>query len=341
MKNCLGEKELINIFLAELPTSQHLQNRFFESDAEILSQQNGKLLFTTDEFSDEDHFRTDNPFRLGYNLAAATISDIFAVGGTPYAYSHAVKASPLWDQEYIIQMAKGIGAVLRKCGIGSIGGDLGISEKWGYTGICIGYADHPISRKNAAEGDIIYMTGMVGTGNIEAAFSIYDHHKFFRLGSRFMKNFLPVRIKESKLIREWASACIDSSDGVFNALNTLSDINHIGYKIENLQYPSGAKLLCRLLGVPKEALFLGECGEYELLFSIPPKKNEGFLKEAIRNNVKFTRIGEFTNIGERTLRDGNKAWDLKDCSISARDYSSLQDYLNQLLDILRNESKEQ
>ena len=86
------------------------------------------MLFTTDEFSDEDLFRTDNPYRLGYNLAAATISDVLAVGGTPYAYSHAVKASSSWTSEYVTQLAQGIGAVLKTCGIGSIGGDIGSVE---------------------------------------------------------------------------------------------------------------------------------------------------------------------------------------------------------------------
>ena len=55
MKNCLGEKELIHLFLTELPASAYMQNHFFESDAEVLSGPSGKLLFTTDEFSDEDH----------------------------------------------------------------------------------------------------------------------------------------------------------------------------------------------------------------------------------------------------------------------------------------------
>jgi thiamine-monophosphate kinase len=338
MRNYLGEKELIHIFLAELPVSQFMQNQFFESDAEVLTCGNGKMLFTTDEFSDEDHFRTDNPFRLGYNLAAATISDILAVGGIPYAYSHAVKASPLWDREYVIQLAKGIGEVLKKCEIGSIGGDIGISNQWGYTGICIGFSDNPISRKGAAEGDKIYMTGIVGAGNIEAACSIYNQQQLAGLGSQFLNNYFPVRIKESTLIGEWASSCIDTSDGVFNALNTLADINGVGYKVENLPYPIEAKPLCRMLNVPREALFMGECGEYELLFSVSPDKNEAFLKAAISDNLEFNQIGEFTNTYERLLRDGDKVWNLEKCSISARDYNSVQEYLNKLLEIFHYES---
>lgn len=338
MKNCLGEKELIHIFLTELQSSQYLQSQFFESDAEVLTNGSGKLLFTTDEFSEEDLFRIDDPYRLGHNLAAATISDILAVGGTPYAYAHAVKASSSWTREYVTQMAQGIDAVLKICGIGLIGGDIGMSSQWGYTGICLGFSDNPISRRGATERDHIYMTGAIGAGNIEATFSLYNHKQIVRLSARFVKNYFPVRIKESKLIGQWASCCIDTSDGVLNALNTLSELNDLGYNIENLPYHPEARLLCRLLHVPKEALFMGECGEYELLFAVPPENNKAFLKAAHSENLKFTSIGEFTKADKRLLKANGKIWNLEEYRISARDYNSKQEYLGMLLDFLQNES---
>ena len=340
MKNCLGEKELIHIFLTELPASPYLQNHFFESDAEVLTNGTGKLLFTTDEFSEEDLFRTDNPYRLGHNLAAATISDSLAVGGLPYAYSHAVKVSSEWNHEYITQLARGIGAVLKICEIGSIGGDMGMSGQWSYTGICLGFSDHPISRRGATENDHIYMTGTIGAGNIEAAFSLFDPEQMIKSGSAFEENYFPVRIKESKLIGQWASCCIDTSDGLLNAVNTLADINGLGYKIENLPYHPEAKLLCSLLKVPLEALIMGECGEYELLFAVPPENNKAFLKAAHAKNLSVTPIGEFIKEDKRILTDHGKVWNLEQYRISARDYNSKQEYLDKLLDFLKNEFRQ-
>lgn len=333
----LGEKELINIFLTELPASPHMQNHFFESDAEVLTCGNGKLLFTTDEFSDEDLFRTDDPFRLGYNLAAATISDVLAVCGTPYAYAHAVEISSSWDKDYVTRMARGIAAVLKTCGIGSIGGDIGMTEHWSYTGTCLGFSPHPLSRKGAIARDHIYLTGSIGAGNIEAAFSLFNQEEIIHLNSRFEKNYFPVRIKESKLIGQWASCCIDTSDGVLNALNTLADLNGLGYQVENLPYHPDAQMLCELLHVPKEALFMGECGEYELLFAVPPENNKAFLKVAHAEDLTFTQIGEFTKTDSRKLLVEDKVWNLEKFSISARDYGSKQEYLHKLLDFLRNE----
>jgi thiamine-monophosphate kinase len=336
---CLGEKELINIFLAELPASQHMQNRFFESDAEVLNNVEGKLLFTTDEFSEEDFFRTDNPYRLGYNLAVATISDVLATGGTPYAYAHTVKVPSWWDKDYVTQMARGIADVLKTCGIGSIGGDIGVAPKqWDYTGICLGYVQQPVSRVGAMANHKIYMTGTIGAGNIEAAFSLYDSKQVVRLAGKLLKNLFSVRLNESKLIGQYASCCIDTSDGVLSALNILASLNGLGYSVGNLPYSFTAKMLCLFLGVPKEVLFIGECGEYELLFAVAPDKQEAFEKSAQSAKLKFTQIGEFTVNSNRWLKTDKKSWDLKDYTLSARDFDTKQEYLDKLLHLLENEA---
>ncbi len=336
----LGEKELITIFLEELPHSRFLKNRFFESDAEVLTFNNDQLLFTTDEFSDEDLFRIDNPYRLGFNLAAATISDIFAVCGVPYAYAHAIRIADSWDRAFVSQLAKGIASVLNQCGIGFIGGDTGMANDWGYTGICLGSAHNPLSRKGARAGDKIYLTGEIGAGNIEAAFTLYHQNKLVRLGSMFSENLFRLRATESAFIGQWASCCIDTSDGVFAALNTLSELNDLGYRAEKLPYPPSAKILCQLLQVPKEILFMGECGEYELLFALSPEKEEQFLQAARIAQLKFSPIGEFTPKSDGHWLNGeDRRYDLSQYTLSAREFISKEDYLNKLIDFLRHESQ--
>lgn len=337
--SCLTEKELIEIFLAQLPVSKHMQNRFFESDAEVLTGgMDGKLLFTTDEFSDEDHFRTDDPYRLGHNLAVATVSDILAVGGTPYAYAHTVKVSSEWDRRYVAQLAKGIAEVLAACGIGSIGGDIGVANgQWGYTGICMGTSHKPLSRLGAAPGHKIYMTGKVGAGNIEAALSLYGQKPMVGAVARLVKNHFPLRLHESKLIGHWASCCIDTSDGVFAAINTLAALNGVGYRVARLPYHDAVNALCSLLRVPREILFLGECGEYELLFAVPPARDASFLDAAKAADLKFSLIGEFIGSPERELDVDGKAWDLRKYNFSAREFASTSDYLEKLIELLKNE----
>ena len=51
------EVETIKRILKILPGSNSQLNNFFESDAEIIAYQGKKLLFSIDEFSQEDLFR--------------------------------------------------------------------------------------------------------------------------------------------------------------------------------------------------------------------------------------------------------------------------------------------
>ena len=81
-------------------------------------------------------------------------------------------------------------------------------------------------------------------------------------------------------MRDFASCCIDTSDGVCAALNALADLNACGYAVANLPYLAAGLGFCRRASLPGTLLFLGECGEYELLFTVRPERDEAFLIEA-------------------------------------------------------------
>ena len=174
------ELETIQRILKILPGSTSLSNKFYESDAEIINYNGNKLLFSIDEFSQEDFFRDDNPYSLGWNVAACTISDIFASGGKPIFYGHSMSVPVEWDNKFVDSFSKGIAAVLKQSSIGFIGGDFGASNSWQYTGVAIGETSKPLTRKGAEPGHSIFMTGHVGAGNLEAAIKLYGKNKIER-----------------------------------------------------------------------------------------------------------------------------------------------------------------
>ena len=109
------EKDIITRIANQLPRSDKQLNNLFESDSEIIQLDFTKLLFTVDEFSDEDHFRDHDPYILGWNLTVATISDILASGGLPRYYGHSVMIDKnKWDDFYLEHFSVGIADVLRK-----------------------------------------------------------------------------------------------------------------------------------------------------------------------------------------------------------------------------------
>ena len=333
------ETNIINRIIRILPQSKFMKNNFFESDAEILSFNNGNLLFSVDEFSKEDYFRDDYPYELGFNLAIGTISDILASGGRPLFFSHSISMSENWDINFIEAFSQGIADVLKKCGAGFIGGDLGKSDSWKYTGIAIGESEKPITRIGAKEDDLIYMTGYVGAGNIEAAMNLFLDYDV--LGNKIIlpRLKLNLRLKESELISKYATSCIDSSDGVLNSLNTISDLNNVGFEISNLPYQKEGIELCKLISKPKCMLFIGECGEYELVFTISKNNEALLLSEANKNQLVFKKIGKITGKNKKQIKTEDENIDFMNFEISARDYKNIEEYLSDLNNYVENNRK--
>lgn len=324
------EKEIINTLLSQFPDSEGHLNKFFESDAELLEPGNGTLLFTTDEFSVEDYFYDANPLLLGWNLAACTLSDVLASGGVPRYYAHSLSVARIWDSDFVTNFGRGIANALAIAGAGFIGGDLGVSDQWKYTGICLGYSSGPVTRKGVLPGDKIYLTGKVGAGNLMAAMKLFPVEEEHSGEALKQKIRFPVRMKESLLMSKYAGACIDTSDGILNALNTMAGINKVGYLVQRIPYLSEGVRLCEQLQKPKTFLFAGECGEYELLFTVSEANEKAMLEQAKKENIELNCLGNYTEDQNRVLREENTTFNFNDFDISARGYTSIDEYLSEL-----------
>lgn len=320
----IDEKNICKLLSSILP--QGRSNGWFESDAEIIQVNGGQCLFTTDEFCAEDLFREDDPYRLGANIAIGAISDILACGGDPLFYAHALTVNSSWDMPFLTKFGEGIKAVLDEAGAKFIGGDCGCSPVWRCTVSVIGSCkDQPITRLGARCGDSVYISGPIGIGNLEAALRLYGEASF----PTPIQNQFSLRRRESAIMKKHASCCIDTSDGVCAALNTLADLNGCGYELADLPYASSGLRFCQAASLPKTLLFLGECGEYELLFSVRSEHEEAFLAEAKKSGSTFYRLGKMT-AKNRVLREQDKIINLESWRMQARDFETPQCYLQAL-----------
>lgn len=307
-------------------------NECFESDAEIIDAPGGRLLFTTDEFSQEDLFREDDPYLLGWNVAAGAISDIYACGGEPLFYAHALTVGPAWDERYLEGFGRGIRDVLSETGAKFIGGDCGRSELWRCTATVIGSCpEPPRTRRGAKPGDLIYVSGPIGPGNLEAAGRLC----LATGGKRPERLQLPVRRREAEVMRRFASCCIDTSDGVWSALNSIAELNGCGYAVRDVPYSTSGTEFCQAAGLSTRLLFLGECGEYELLFAVRPEINGQFLRAAGEAGCAFLPIGQITANG-CFLQEHGETINLSGQNIHARDYKRMEEYLLALAACARN-----
>lgn len=331
------EENIIRTIRKILPKSNLQINELFESDSEILKFGKEKLLINIDTFSKEDNFYENDFYTLGWNLAVGGISDILANGGTPVFYGHSLAIKKDWDKSKIEKLMQGVKSVLRQTGTHFIGGDFGVQSDWSYTAVVIGkFNNNCLLRKNAKQGDLICISGKIGAGNLEAAINLFNKEKKIN----FIKNKFQIRLKESKLIKEYSKCCIDTSDGVFNALNTISKQSNTGYIIHDIPYIKKGFIVSKLFSLPYELLFLCECGEYELLFSIPKEKEINFFNEAKKKKLKFYKIGIITDFKKKILMNKNKKIDLSTINVRARDFNYIKDYINHLINCLKREKNE-
>lgn len=335
-----SEQDIIRLFIAEMPRAKGHMHSFFESDAEVIAFEGSKFLFSMDEFSAEDLFGETDPFILGWNLATCTISDVLATGGKPAYFGHSVTLSKNWSKDYIIRFARGIGAVLQTAGAGFIGGDLGLSENWKYTGVCLGTADDPVTRKGAEEGDSIYMTGCIGLGNLQAAVQLNSENQPLLDMLKEVSSQFALRLHESEVMAPYASACIDSSDGILNALNTLANLNGLGFRIANLPLIPEGIAACKLLDLPETLLAIGECGEYELVLTIPESRENDFLASARKFKLAFHKIGKMVQKPLKILEEADFYCTFNDFNISARSYEEPASYLMDLAKYLAHARKD-
>lgn len=323
------EENIIKTIRNIIPKSSMQLNELFESDSEIININNNKLLINIDTFSKEDNFNDNDFYSLGWNLAAGGISDILASGGKPVFYGQSLVIKKDWKPDDIEKLTWGIKTVLDKTGTHFIGGDFGIQEDWSYTAVVIGLpGENRCSRKNAKPGDMIFLTGKIGKGNLMAACQIYGKNQL--LNPRFN-----IRINEGELINKYSSCCIDTSDGLFNSLNIIAQQSGIGYEINEIPYIKSGKAILKLFSFPRELLFLCEGGEYELLFTISGEKIDAFFKEAKNKKMKFYKIGVVTESREKFLKHENKILNLSYINKRARDFNNVKDYVDYLICFLR------
>jgi thiamine-monophosphate kinase len=327
------EKKLIEMIDRILPHDRTSQLSCFESDAQVVRLEGGDFAFSTDGFSHEDLLLETDPYRLGWNVTVGAISDILAVGGVPRFYAHAMSIGRTWDATFVERFSRGIARALEMSGVTFIGGDLGKSAEWKYVASVIGTVEgRPVLRKGASAGQGIYLSGSVGTGNLEAAISLYARTKGYAAALGRLTRKLSLRLPHARVMKKYAACAIDTSDGVFDALSTISEINDTGYIVEDLPYLRQGVTLAKILGLPKSLLFFGGCGEYELLFTVQKGTEAAFLAEAKEKGLRFHRLGMITGgrHPEKVLKEDGARFDLSGVSISARDFDTAEEYLEKL-----------
>ena len=233
------------------------------------------------------------PDSIGHKIFAVNLSDMAAMGAKP-KWAHLSLSLPQADKSWIEKFIKGASVLAAKHDLAIIGGDTiqgpemislsiqGLVKKSKY-----------ITRTNAKTGDLVYVTGHLGS----AAFGLH----LLKLGKNKPTEFIQAydfpepRVGEGIFLSNYASSMIDISDGLHADLSKLTKASNVGFNVSINQLPIRKDMFDHFN--PDEAISMTLSGgdDYELCFTIPQKMKDGFeQKWNEKFNTRLSHIGEIT-----------------------------------------------
>ncbi len=281
----LGETAIVNRIIKRLDIE-------FEDCAIMDLTDTEYLVATTDMFHRETDFPVEmSAWQIGWMCAAATLSDIAAMGARPQGMLISM-GLPDIESAFVDSMIEGMDACVRRCGTAIIGGDTDSHQELTVCGTALGRVpkDRILRRTGANVGDLVCVTGcpgMAGAGMAALGKGLTEPEIHDSIAVK--KFFEPIpRIKEGIRLAESGAvtAMMDNSDGLALSLHQLAEINGLGFRIRADTLP-----------VPPEpgwsldlALYAG--GDFELLFTVKASR----LADA-GHACELTVIGEVTPEG--------------------------------------------
>ena len=220
------------------------------------------LLLTSDAVIEGIHFDAGTPFSsIGHRAVGRVLSDIAAMGGDPGWALVNIAAPSATPASSVDEFYSGAVALSDGHGLAIIGGDVTGGPAFSANVFAVGSSprDGAILRSGAENGDLIYVTGSLG-------------------GSRSGKHlsFNP-RIEAGLLLRDFAKAMIDISDGLATDLLHILRASGVGAVLRAGDIPISEDAMapnddCSALD---HAMTDGE--DHELLFMISPDSMDAFI----------------------------------------------------------------
>ncbi|WP_255170568.1 thiamine-phosphate kinase [Natrononativus amylolyticus] len=246
------------------------------------------------------HERTDFPagtsrYTAGWRSVGASLSDVAAMGAEATA-AVAAYAAPEFDEAELLAFVRGARDVCERVDARYVGGDLDGHEEFTVASTAVGRVDEPVYRSGAGVGDRVCVTGALGRSAaalelFERADETGDERARERANDLF--RFEP-RVDAGLALAPYASAMMDSSDGLSRSLHQLAAASDCGFAIRSERVPVADSLteLAAAERALERALTFGE--DFELVCTIPEADLEAARADA---PVPLSVVGEVVAAG--------------------------------------------
>jgi thiamine-monophosphate kinase len=307
-----SEGELIQTYLA--PLTRSFQGAFhLADDCAIFSPAPGRdLVITTDAVAAGIHFFADDaPEDVAWKALAVNVSDLAAKAAVPCVYQMALSFPEAPSHEFMQRFANGLAEAQAAFGIVLSGGDT--DRRPGPMSVTITAvgeveAGFRLTRDGARAGDAIFVTGTLGDaacglklrrGDGDTRAWAMEPNGRGRLLARYLRP--RPRLEAAPVLRRFATAALDLSDGLAKDLGRLATAASAGAIIDGERLPLSPEVQSVLATGPAliQAVLTGG-DDYELLFTAPAGAEAALTKQAQDAGLPVTRIG--TMRGERGLK---------------------------------------
>ncbi|ODR99047.1 hypothetical protein AUC68_07865 [Methyloceanibacter methanicus] len=300
-----GEFDIIARIFAPLATDASALG--LKDDAAVLTvTDDHQLVVTCDTLVSGVHFLKDDPPRsIGYKALAVNLSDLTAKGAHGYVYTLSLALPREMDMAWLEAFAAGLAEVQDRTGISLVGGDTtATSGPPTITVTALGLVQHEaaITRLGAKPGDRLYTNGTIGDAYLglkllqdpsrAQAWALSESDVAY-LTDRYRRP--PIDTDAALLIRNFAKAAIDISDGLAADAEKLCQVSHVGAEIEVARIPLSPAVQKALQAAPDLLRDLVGAGDdYAALVAVSEGSAVLFESEAESHGVPFVQLGTIT-----------------------------------------------
>lgn len=296
----IGEFAMIERIARMLPVSPGVI-RGIGDDCAVVRVGDRLVLASCDMFIENVHFRRDtaSPEDIGWKAAAASVSDIAAMGGAPLFALISLACPADTPVNFVESLYRGMSILMSRFGAVIVGGDTTRCDCTLALDVTIlgeAVSGRYLNRRGARPGDLLVCTGPLGLS--AAGLDALANHRTATELTHAHRLPRP-RVPEGQWLCGQASvhAMIDISDGLLQDAGHLARAGRLGLNIlpERLSVAPPLAAYCERYELRPADFILHGGEDYELAFAIAPQSCERAL-EAFRNEFRteVAVVGEFS-----------------------------------------------
>ncbi|MBI2126852.1 MAG: thiamine-phosphate kinase [Thaumarchaeota archaeon] len=289
----LDETEIIKTFVKVLGHPKKPFSRigddvaYFPRGKELLVLKNDMLVGKTD---------VPNRMELWQAARKAVImcaSDILVKGARPICFMLSFGIPRSYSAKDIESLAKGVKVARDELGVDFLGGDTNECDDLVIDCIMLGNGESITSRAGAKVGDYVYVSGEFGlpSAGLKIMQDLLKAKASFK--EKAIRSVLLPSVKPrlASILKNNASASIDSSDGLALSLYQMAEASNVSIHLQKVPIANGLEEFSKANNLRADELALYGGEEYEMVFCAGRGKAKKFEQACSKAGSSIIRIG--------------------------------------------------